>query len=75
SEVALPVFFKGEALRVRFRVDLVCYGTLVVELKAQPTLGKPDLAQLLNYLKAASLHKALLINFGAPRLQYRRLVL
>src|SRR5512138_3368605 len=34
-EVAFPVFFRGEQLGVMFRVDLVCFRDLVVELKAQ----------------------------------------
>lgn len=75
SEVPLPIYFKGVLLGITFRVDLMCFGRLLVELKAQPGIGRPELAQVLNYLKASRLQRALLINFGAPRLQYRRVIL
>lgn len=75
KEVPLPVYFKGEPLAVFFRVDLLCFDGLIVELKAQQTIGRTEVAQTVNYLKASCLQKALLINFGGPRLEYRRLVL
>jgi hypothetical protein len=46
-----------------------------VELKALDTLTNIERAQVINYLKATGLTRALLINFGAPSLQYERLVL
>lgn len=73
-EVLLPVYYSGEQLRVTFRIDFLCFGGLIVEVKAQATTGRSEFSQVINYLKASRLHKALLINFGAPRLQYRRLV-
>ena len=63
-EVALPVHYDGIALPVTFRVDFICYGAVVVEVKALPRLTTREEAQLLNYLKAANLHRGLLLNFG-----------
>ncbi len=74
SEVPLPVYYRGAPLEITFRADLLCFQRLIVELKAQPATGKPELSQVINYLKAAQLDRALLLNFGAPRLQYTRLV-
>ena len=74
-EVALPVFFKGERLRCAYRADFICYGNVIVELKAISQLTGADEAQAINELKATGLHRALLINFGAPSLDYKRLVL
>ena len=74
TEVYLPIKFMGRILRTRYRVDIVCYGNIVVELKALTRLGPPEHAQLINYLKASGLNRGLLINFGSRRLEYRRFV-
>jgi GxxExxY protein len=43
-------------------------------VKALSAIGNVEVAQLLNYLKAARIKRGLLINFGATSLQYQRLV-
>jgi GxxExxY protein len=58
-----------------YAVDLLVQGSVVVELKAVTALNNIHRAQCLNYLKATSLHMCLLLNFGSPRLEIRRLVL
>jgi GxxExxY protein len=54
--------------------DLVVAGKVIVECKAAINLDSVHDAQLINYLKASGLHVGLLINFGKPKLQYRRRV-
>jgi len=73
-EVALPVKYKGQLLQCSYRADFVCFEEVVVELKAISQLTGMDEAQTINELKATNLHRALLINFGAPSLDYKRLV-
>ena len=73
-EVRLPVRYRGSELAVSYRADFVCFGEVLVELKAVRRLGEAELAQMLNYLKASGLATGLLVNFGAPRLEYRRVV-
>ena len=58
-----------------YQADLVVGGKVIAECKAVSALDPVHEAQLLNYLKASGLHVGLLINFGRPKLQYRRLVL
>ena len=74
AEVHLPIVFNGRRLSTSFRADLVCYDQVIVELKALREVGGPEEAQVLNYLKASGLGRALLLNFGSPSLTYCRLV-
>lgn len=74
-EVDLPVRYKGHPLKCGYRSDFVCFNRVIVELKALTDLTARDQAQVLNYLKATGFSRGLLLNFGASRLQYRRLVL
>ena len=45
-----------------------------VETKAITELTRVDDAQLINELKATGLQRGLLLNFGSPSLQFKRLV-
>ena len=56
------------------RCAVLCYGEVLVELKAPAAIGPIEDAQVLNYLRAANLQRALLLNFGARSLQYKTLV-
>jgi GxxExxY protein len=74
-EVDIPVFYKGNSLKVSYRADFVCFERVIVELKALKKLSGVEESQLLNYLKATNLEKGLLINYGTPSLQHKRFVL
>lgn len=73
-EKELPVSYRGKPLRTFYKADFVCYGSVIVELKALERLSGTEEAQVINYLKASGLKKALLLNFGAKSLQHKRLV-
>ena len=75
SEVACGVSYKGQHLRGHYRIDFVCFGSVVVEVKARAGVGPAEHAQVLNYLAATGHQTGLLINFGSARLEYRRFVL
>ncbi len=72
NEVPLEILYKGTRLRTRYRADFICHDGVLVEVKAMRNLTAIELAQVLNYLKASRLHRALLLNFGSPTLGYRR---
>ena len=73
-EVELPVFYRGERLTTFYRADFIVFGAVIVELKALKQLSGMEEAQAINYLKASGLNKALLLNFGSARLEYKRIV-
>jgi GxxExxY protein len=75
SEVDLPITYKQQLLETSYQVDFICFGGVIVEAKALSAIGNPEVAQLLNYLKASGIRRGLLINFGASSLQYQRVVL
>jgi len=74
-EKLLKVFYKGNPLPSFFKADFVCYESVIVEGKAQVSIGTAEDAQVINYLRITSLERAVLLNFGTPSLQYKRLVL
>lgn len=57
-----------------YLADLVVEDRVIVECKAVGQLDPVHEAQLLNYLKATRVQVGLLLNFGRPKLQYRRFV-
>ena len=74
AEVALPVKYKSKLLICAYRADFICFNNVIVETKAIAQLTSADDAQLINELKATGFHRGLLLNFGAPSLEHRRLV-
>jgi GxxExxY protein len=55
--------------------DLLVNRRLIIELKACTALADEHIAQVLGYLRASTMRHALLINFGAPRIQFKKLIL
>ena len=70
---SLAVIYKGTNVK-KFICDFLVAETVLVELKAIKELTETDTAQVLNYLKATDSKPGLLLNFGAPSLQYKRLI-
>lgn len=73
-EVKLPIEFHGRLLPVKYRVDFVCYGNIIVEIKAIPAITPQAHWQAIHYVKAAKQERGLLINFGSVSLQYKRCI-
>ena len=74
-EVEFTVCYKGSKLERRFRADIVCSDSIIVEVKAVNALSRTDEQQLINYLKVTRMARGLIINFGARSLEVRRFVL
>jgi GxxExxY protein len=73
-EAMLSIRYRGTTLVVHYKADFVCFGDIIVELKALTRLSGTEEAQVINYLKASGKRRGLLINFGSPSLEYKRLV-
>lgn len=74
-QARLLISYKGTQLSSFFVADLICYGRVIVEIKAIRETTARDEAQTINQLKATGLHVGLLINFGDPgRLDWQRFV-
>ncbi len=74
-EVGIDVSYRGQNLKKKYFADFICYGEIIIELKAVKTLEDSHYAQLLNYLKATGKKVGLLINFGSKSLQYKRVIM
>jgi GxxExxY protein len=71
---ALKIAYKGRILTKEYVPDFVCYDQVIVEIKAIKALTAIEEAQLLNYLNASGKPVGLLLNFGAPKLEWKRMV-
>jgi GxxExxY protein len=73
QEVPFKVKYRGVVIG-DYCSDLIVERRVLVELKACAGLESVHEAQILNYLKASGIQVGLLMNFGKPKLQYRRFV-
>jgi GxxExxY protein len=71
-EVEMSIFYDEIEVGKR-RADFLVGGKILLELKALSALENVHLAQGLNYLEAYNLEVGLLINFGAKKLEFKRL--
>lgn len=70
----LKVTYDGTVVG-EYAADMVVEDTVLVELKAVKAVDRVHMAQCLNYLKATGMPLCLLVNFGSPRLQVKRVIL
>ena len=73
SEYEIKIYYKGDQIGLR-RVDFLVEKTIPVEIKALSELTDTNLAQAKNYLEAGGIEIGMLINFGSPSLQFKRLI-
>jgi GxxExxY protein len=71
QECPLTVFFRKQIVG-QFYADVLVENKIIVELKAVTELSDIHKAQVINYLKATDIEVGLLVNFGSPKLEYRR---
>ena len=70
AQPRVRIRYKERTLGKVYVPDLVCYGKIIVELKAVKHLLPEHLAQVINYLQATGMLLGMLVNFGAyPRVE------
>ena len=73
AQPELKLIYKGEVLEQSYRPDFICFGQVLIELKAVKSIAPEHQAQLLNYLKATELRLGLIVNFGHfPQVEIER---
>ncbi len=72
KERSFEVFYREK--RVGFYVaDLVVQNCIIIELKTVAALTQVHQSELVNYLRASNIPVGLLMNFGLPRLAWKRI--
>jgi GxxExxY protein len=72
-QVEMQVIYKDQNVG-HFRLDLLVDQKVLVEWKAQESLGEAEEGQILNYLRGTGVRVGLLLNFGASSLQHKRFI-
>jgi len=73
SEEKININYQDKTVGV-YRPDLIIEDKIIIELKAQPFIGKNEKKQLWYYLKGSDYRLALLVNFGHEKLDVERFV-
>ena len=73
NQFPISVFYEGKVIGEYF-ADLFVESSVIVELKTVSEIAPIHKAQLLNYLRATKIKTGLLINFGASKVEVKRLL-
>ena len=67
AQYPLELSYKGQPLKKKYIPDFICFGKIIVEIKAVKELNDEHRAQVQNYLRATGFKLGLLVNFGHAR--------
>jgi GxxExxY protein len=71
----LKLRYKGCELKQFYEPDFLCYGKIILEIKAVKKIADEHRAQVINYLKSTGLKLGLLVNFGHyPKIENERFI-
>ena len=73
-QVKLELYYDNQKMNKTYRADFVCYEKIILEIKAVSKAPTAFYAQLRNYLRCTEMKLGILINFGQPSLQYKRVL-
>lgn len=76
AQQKLALTYKGRTLKQTYEPDFLCFGKIILEIKAVASLTGEHRAQVQNYLRAPGHRLGLLVNFGHyPKLEAERIAL
>ena len=71
----LQLTYKERILKQKYIPDFICFGKIILEIKAVTKLNDEHRAQVHNYLKATGYKVGLLVNFGHyPKVEHERII-
>ncbi|MEX0917100.1 MAG: translation elongation factor 4 [Candidatus Paceibacterota bacterium] len=73
SRKNVSVYYDGTQVGT-YQPDFIVEDKVLIELKALPEIGKPQMEQLWSYLKGSTYKLALLVNFGSKDVEVKRVV-
>ncbi|MBM6992271.1 MAG: GxxExxY protein [Prevotella sp.] len=73
-EKRINIEYKGYQLNHQYCADFVCFGKIIVELKALDQVNNQHYSQVINYLKASKMKLGILLNFGEVTLKPKRII-
>jgi GxxExxY protein len=73
QEVEKDIIYQNRLIHKR-RLDLLIENIVLAELKARKEVDNGDYNQIINYLRVFKMEIGLLLNFGAPSLQFKRFI-
>jgi len=74
QQAPVKAYFEGQVVG-DYYADILVDNKIILELKAVNRILDVHRAQVLNYLRATEIKLAMILNFGKPRFEYKRLVL
>jgi GxxExxY protein len=74
SQKKINISYKGKVLNKEYVADFICFGNIIVEIKAIKRITEIEEAQIINYLRATKLPLGLVINFGSIKLEWKRYI-
>lgn len=75
AQASVRILYKGRELKKRYIADFLCFGEVIVEIKATAGISNVDRAQLINYLRATGSRVGVTLAFGnKDELKWERLV-
>jgi GxxExxY protein len=72
AQKSIAITYKDRILKKEYIADFLCFGNIIIEIKAIKKITEVEEAQIINYLKATRLPLGLIINFGGKKMEWER---